>query len=181
MSSSTLSRRYAKALFSLGQEDGSYDKYGQELAVFTDFCKDNEEFRKVIANPIFSVDDRKKVLGFALEKSGFTVSVKNFLNLLLDKNRMGVIEEIQAVYKRLTDDASNIAEAVITTAKPLKKEALEKIERSLETMTSKKIRSEVKENEELIGGVVVQIGDLVLDGSIKAQLEGLKESFKRGE
>ena len=48
-------------------------------------------------------------------------------------------------------------------------------------MTSKKIKSDVKEDQDLIGGVVVKIGDLVLDGSIRAQLEGLKESFRRGE
>jgi len=181
LSSSTLSRRDAKALFSLGREDGSFDKYGQELAVFADFCVDNEEFGKVIANPIFSIDDRKKVLRVVLEKSGFSMTVKNFLNLLLDKNRMGVLNEIKTVYGELTDEASNIARAEIRTAKPLNKKALEKIEKSLEEMTSKKIRSDVKEDKDLIGGVVVQIGDLVLDGSIKAQLEGLKESFKRGE
>ena len=69
----------------------------------------------------------------------------------------------------------------ITSARPLKEEALEKIERSLEELTSKKIKSDVREDRDLIGGVVVKIGDLVLDGSIRAQLEGLKESFKRGE
>ena len=81
----------------------------------------------------------------------------------------------------LSDEASDIARAEITTAKPLQKETLEKVERALEALTSKKIRSDVKEDLDIIGGIVVKIGDLVLDGSVKAQLEGLKESFKRGE
>jgi F-type H+-transporting ATPase subunit delta len=181
LSNSALSRRYARALFSLGQEDGSFEKYGQELAVFANFCDDNEEFGKVIANPIFSIDDRKKVLQVVLKKSNFSIIVQNFLNLLLDKDRMGAINEIEVVYGELTDEASDIARAEIRTAKPLTDKAREKIEKSLQAMTSKKIRSDVKEDKDLIGGVVVQIGDLVLDGSIKAQLEGLKESFKRGE
>jgi len=178
---SKVSKRYAKALFSLGQEDGNFELYGRDLTEFTRFCQDNEDFRKVIANPIFPLEDRKKIVHFVLEKSSFSDVVKNFLNLLLDKNRIGTIESITDYYSKLTDEVSNIARAEIITARPLKEDALERIERSLEELTSKKIKSEVTEDEDLIGGVFVKIGDLVLDGSVKAQLEGLKESLKRGE
>jgi len=178
---SKVSKRYAKALFSLGQEDGNFELYGRDLTEFARFCQDNEDFRKVIANPIFPLEDRKRILHFVLEKSGFSDVVKNFLNLLLDKNRIGAIEPMTDYYSRLTDEVSNIARAEIITAKPLKEDALGRIERSLEGLTSKKIKSEVTEDQSLIGGVVVKIGDLVLDGSVKAQLDGLKESLKRGE
>ena len=103
------------------------------------------------------------------------------VKLLLDKNRIGAISNIVDHYERLNDAASNIARAEIISARPLKQDALEKIEQSLEKLTSKKIKSETSENINLIGGVVVKIGDLILDGRVKAQLEGLKESFKRGE
>ncbi|MFC1891033.1 ATP synthase F1 subunit delta [Thermodesulfobacteriota bacterium] len=181
MSESRLSKRYAKALFSLGIEDGFFSQYGQELMDFVGFYQEHDEFKLLIGNPVFTVNDRKKVLHFVLGKSNFSRTVINFLNLLLDKNRIGAIETITSQYEALTDDASNIARAEITSARPLKEEALEKIERSLEELTSKKIKSDVMEDRDLIGGVVVKIGDLVLDGSIRAQLEGLKESFKRGE
>ena len=62
-----------------------------------------------------------------------------------------------------------------------KKETLKKIESSLQGLISKEIKSDVKKDKDLIGGIVVKIGDMVLDGSVKAQLEGLKESFIRGE
>jgi len=174
---SKVSKRYAKALFSLGQEDGHFEQHGRDLTEFVIFCRDNTDFRQVIANPIFAVEDRKKILLTVLDKSGFSDMVKNFLNLLLDKNRIGVIEAITDHYARLTDEVSDIARAEIITAKPLKEEALGRIEKSLEGLTSKKIRTDVKEDPDLIGGVVVKIGDMVLDGSVKAQLEGLKESF----
>lgn len=180
MSDSRLSKRYARALFNLGQEDGSFDLYGQELEAFTNFCRENPEFGNAISNPIFAVGDRKEILQKVLSQSDFSDLVKNFLNLLLDKDRIGVIDAITENYARFTDEASNIAHAEIISAKPLKDETLGKIMKSLEGLTSKKIKSEVKEDPELIGGVVVKIGDLVLDGSVKAQLEGLKESFKRG-
>lgn len=172
-----LSRRYAKALFSLGQEDGEFEQYGRDLMEFAGFCRQNEDFRQVISNPIFAVEDRKGILQTVLDRSSLSDIVKNFLNLLLDKNRIRAIEEMAEYYSKLTDEVSNIARAEIITARPLKGEALERVERSLEDLTSKKIRSEVREDRGLIGGIVVKIGDLVLDGSVKAQLEGLKESF----
>ena len=181
MSNSRLSRRYARALFSLGQEDGAFAKYGQELEEFVDFFHENEEFGQVIANPIFAIEDRKKVLKLVLDKTDFSILVKNFINLLLDKDRIGAIKEISDHYSKLRDDASNIAHAEIITAKTLQKKTLERVIKSLEGLTSKDIKPEVKEDPEIIGGIIVKIGDLVLDGSIKAQLEGLKESFRRGE
>ena len=177
MIGSKVSKRYAKALFSLGQEDGNFEQYGQELSDFEMFFRDNRDFRQVIVNPVFALEDRQKVLRVVLDKSNFSGVVKNFLNLLLDKNRIGAIEAITAYYSLLTDDVSGIARAEIITARPLKEEALAKIERSLEGLTSKKIKPEVREDRDLIGGIVVKIGNLVLDGSVKAQLEGLKESF----
>ena len=177
MIGSKVAKRYAKALFGLGQEDGQYEKYGHDLSEFVTFCEQNDEFRQVIANPIFPVDDRKKILDIVLEKSDFSGIVKSFLRLLLDKNRIGVIEAITVHYRVLTDEVSDIARAEITTARPLKAESLERLEKALEALTSKQIKSEVKEDRDLVGGIVVRIGDMVFDGSIKAQLEGLKESF----
>ena len=181
MTGSKISKRYAKALLSLGQEDGKYMEYGENLKDFSGFCADNQEFLKVIANPVFSVEDRKKVLNEVLTKATYADLVKNFLRLLLDKNRMRGIADISAYYTRLTDEISNIIRADIITARPLKDEAMGKLESVLAKMTSKEVKVEVEEDESLIGGLVVKIGDLVLDGSVRAQLEGLKESLKRGE
>ncbi|MGD9157613.1 MAG: ATP synthase F1 subunit delta [Desulfobacteraceae bacterium] len=181
MSDSRISKRYAGALFSLGQEDGSFATYGKELEEFKDFFIKNADFGDAISNPIYKLEERKNVLEFVLGKSSFSNLVKNFLNLLLDKKRIDSIEAIADKYAVLTDEASNIAHAEIITARPLQDDTLQKVIDSLKAMTSKDIKSEVTEDPELIGGIVVKMGDLVLDGSVKAQLEGLKESFKRGE
>ncbi|UCF82885.1 MAG: ATP synthase F1 subunit delta [Desulfobacteraceae bacterium] len=181
MIGSRISRRYAKALLSLGQEDGHYEEYGKNLNEFASFCSINSEFFQVVSNQIFSVEDRKRVLESALGKSTFSDVVKNFLRLLLDKNRIGVIKEITDYYSRLTDELSNIIRADIITARPLKTEALKRLKKALKGLTSKDVRTEVKEDKSLIGGLIAKIGDLVLDGSVKAQLEGLRESLKRGE
>jgi F-type H+-transporting ATPase subunit delta len=79
------------------------------------------------------------------------------------------------------DEVANVARAEVTTPKPLNEDARKRLAQVREELTSRKIRMETKEDDTLIGGIVVKIGDLVLDGSIKAQLKGLKESLKRGE
>ena len=181
MIGSKVAKRYAKALLSLGQEDGNFEKYGLDLKDFSLFCKDHKEVIDVIANQIFPLEDRRKILHILLEKSPYSNVVKNFLNLLLDKNRMGSIHQITDHYKSLTDEISNIARAEIVTPRPLGVEAQKSLEKVLGELTAKTIKAEVKEDKTLIGGILVKIGDLVLDGSVKAQLTGLNESLKRGE
>ncbi len=180
MIGSKVSRRYAKALLSLGQEDGRYKEYEQNLQEFSSFCSANNEFFRVISNQVFSVEDRKKVLDIVLEKSPFSGVVRNFLRLLLDKNRIGAIQEITDYYTKLTDDISDITRADVITARPLKEKALDKLEKALAALTAKQVKTNVEADESLIGGLIVRIGDLVLDGSVKAQLGALRESLKKG-
>ena len=181
MIGSKVAKRYAKALLSLGQEDGNFEKYGRDLADFSLFCEDHKEVMEVIANQVFPLEDRRKILHVLLEKSPYSGVVKSFLNLLLDKNRIGSLHQITDHYEKLTDEISNIARAEIVTPRPLRGEAQKSLEKVLGELTAKTIKAEVKEDQNLIGGIIVKIGDLVLDGSVKAQLEGLNESLKRGE
>ena len=181
MIGSKISRRYAKALLSIGQEDGKYEEYGRSLQEFAGVCADNRELLQVLSNQLFSLEDRKAILEAVVGKSAFSITVRNFLRLLVDKNRIGVIGAIADHYTQLTDEISNVTRAEIVTAKPLKPEALGKLEQALAQLTSKTVKTDVSEDASLVGGLVVKIGDLVLDGSVKAQLEGLKETLKRGE
>lgn len=181
MSNARLSKRYAKALFGLGQQDGSYVKYGDELAAFVSFYKQSADFRHAVSSPVFAMDARKKILDSVLNMGGFSQMARNFLNLLLDKDRIGSIESISEVYSRLVDEVSNISNAEIVTAMPLKKETLDRVVKTFEGLISRTIRAEVVEDPDIIGGIIVKIGDTFWDGSIRAQIEGLRESFKRGE
>jgi F-type H+-transporting ATPase subunit delta len=178
---SKVSKRYAKALLSLGREDGNYGAYGENLQEFRNFCDQNGEFADVITNRVFSLEDRREILQAVLEKTDFPVTMRNFLYLLLDKNRIGAIQEIAEHYASLTDEISNIARAEIVATRPLKSDEQARLEKVLGDLTSKNVRVEFREDKSLIGGVIVKIRDLVLDGSIRAQLEGLKESLKRGD
>lgn len=178
---SAISKRYAKALLGIGQEDEKYEAYGASLKAFVDFCGANDEFFRLVANQIFSVEERKRVLNRVLERSGFPPIVQNFLRLLLDKNRIGAIKAISQHYGELTDDVMGITRAQVVTAWPMKDQAVSRIKQALESINPGEVKIDVKDDAALIGGIVVKIGDLVLDGSVRAQLEKLKESLKRGE
>jgi F-type H+-transporting ATPase subunit delta len=179
--STKISRRYAKALMSLGREDGSYRMYGDELNEFSKLAEAGGELFKALAFRLYPLEERRGVLEAILQKSGFSEVVKNFLRLLLKKGRMAALPEIVDYYDRLCDEISNVIRASITTARPLGEEAVKRIVAALKSMTSKDVKAEVVEDASLVGGLVVRVGDLVLDGSVKAQLADLTESFKRGE
>jgi len=177
---SKVSKRYAKALLSLGMEDGRYQEYGKELKVFADFCESYGELNQAITNPAFTLEDRKEILKALLARSAASETIRNFLNLLLDKGRISAVGEISAFYEQLTDEVSNILRAEVVVPRPLTGEVESKLGRALEQMTSKKVRMNVRQDKSILGGIIVKIGDLVVDGTVKAQVQGIKESLKRG-
>jgi len=178
---SKVSKRYAKALLGLGREEGRYQEYGKELRDFAAFYESHPELSQAISNPAFTLEDRKGILKALLARSAISETIRNFLNLLLDKNRISAVGEISAFYEQLTDDVSNIVRAEVVVPRPLGGEAESKLGRALEQMTSKKVRMNVRQDKSILGGIIVKIGDLVVDGSVKAQVQGIKESLKRGE
>jgi F-type H+-transporting ATPase subunit delta len=176
-----ISKRYAKALMSLGKEDGKYDEYGRQLADFAELFAESAELVSVLTNPQFNLDDRRQVLGVVLDKTGQTGVVRNFLNLMLDKDRIGLVPEVLAVYQGLTDELAGLKRAEVTSAAELDDAEVDRVKQALAQVVGGRVEVDVQVDGSLIGGLVARIGDLVFDGSVKTQLLGLKESLKRGE
>lgn len=176
-----ISKRYAKALLSLGKEDGNYADYGRQLADFVGLCQASDELLPVLSNVQFDLEDRRKVLAALIDKMGVTGAVKNFLNLLLDKGRIGLAPDILAVYQDLTDELAGLKRAEVVSAGPLEEAEVARIKDALGQVVKGQVELDLKVDQSLIGGVIARIGDLVFDGSVRTQLLGLKESLKRGE
>jgi F-type H+-transporting ATPase subunit delta len=147
---SKVSKRYAKALLSLGKEDGLYRQYGEDLMDFSSFYDQNADFAQSVSNPVFPLGDRKKILNYVLGKTNYSETVKKFLNLLIDKNRIMAVSGIYAYYVKLTDEVDNIARAEVTTPRPLNEEAKKRLEKALEVVTSRKVRMTTREDKGLI-------------------------------
>ncbi len=176
-----ISKRYAKALMSLGKEDGNYAEYGQRLADFGEMFAASGELMSVLTNPQFNLEDRRQVLGAVMDKMGLSGVVRNFLNLMLDKGRIGLVPEVLEVYQGLTDDLAGLKRAEVTSATPLADDEVARIKEVLTGVVGGHVEVDVQVDQSLIGGLVARIGDLVFDGTVKTQLLGLKESLKRGE
>ena len=179
MISQTIARRYAQALLAIGQEDGNYEKYGQEVAAFAQMMSE-AGLAEALINPIYPAEIRRKILDQILAKSKFSAITLNFLGLLQDKGRISQVPAINAYYERLVDELNNVQRATVTTSAALSKSIQKEVKAALEKLTGKKIILEAKQDPEIIGGIVAQVGDLTLDGSIKTQLKNLKESLIKG-
>ena len=178
MTNLTLSRRYAKALLAIGEEDGNYQKYGGEVADFAATLAQNDMLMEALADPVWPKEARLGVLREVLTKADYSQTVKNFLLLLQEKGRIQFLSEISQVYNQLVDVLAGLMRATVTSATAVSSEVEGRVQATLEKLTGKKIVLEVKEDPELIGGLVARVGDLVLDGSVRTQLESLKDSLK---
>jgi F-type H+-transporting ATPase subunit delta len=176
-----IARRYAKALLSIGREDGQAETYKEELAGFVTLLDEQPELDQALSNPLYDADGRKKVLQAVVERSEVSRVMKSFLLLLFEKGRIQYLRDIYAFYEKLTDELANIVRADLVSATDVSEETIERIRSALAKKTGKNVKMDVSVNPALIGGAVTKIGDLVLDGSVRTQLKGLKESLQRSE
>ncbi len=177
----TVARRYAKALLTLGKEDGKYKEYGEELASFAQLLEREPQLRDALLNPIHGREDRKKLLMRLIDLLQMSLLMSNFLQLLFDKQRLGAAAGISQVYQRQMDALENISRAQVKAVIPLDEATQERLCRTLEKLTKSKVIMEVEEDPAIIGGIVARVGDLVLDGSVRTQLASLSESLRKGE
>jgi F-type H+-transporting ATPase subunit delta len=176
-----IARRYAKALFTIGREDGQAETYKAELAGFVRLLEGQRELEQAISNPLYDAEGRKKVLQAVVERVAPSKVMASFLSLLFDKGRIQYLMDIYTFYEKLTDELANIVRADLVSAVELPEETIEKIQAALSKRTGKKVKMEARVDPAVIGGVVTKIGDLVLDGSVRTQLISLRESLQRGE
>ncbi len=183
MSGNIVARRYAGALFTVGTKagDSALETYGKQLADLAGALAEAPEALRFFNNPVFSVAEKKAVLKQILEKLGVTGPVANFANLLADKSRLVNLPEIAADYKAKIDEAAGIVSGKLVTAVALSDARKVELKERLEKQTGKKLVLDYAADPDILGGVVLQIGDSVLDASLRAQLNILKETIKRGE
>jgi F-type H+-transporting ATPase subunit delta len=169
-----VARRYARALFGIGVDAGNFDALGQQIADLAELWSSSPELRQALENPVFRQDEKRKVLEQLLPRIAPTPEVQRFVLLLLDRRRISILPAIARAYGALADEHTGRVRARVTSAEPLSPAALDRVRRSLEQRTGKKVIVETAVDPELIGGVVANVGDLVLDGSIRTQLDDLR-------
>ncbi|MFH0808973.1 MAG: ATP synthase F1 subunit delta [Pseudomonadota bacterium] len=181
MSGIRVARRYAKGLLAVAVEERKIADYGRELEAVAGLLTGHAELRNVVTNPLHDRSSRRAILDILIKKLSTSPVMSQFLRLALDKGRLRHLPAIASAYQRLVDDHTNVGRATVSAAVSIPPAAQSRIKDALESATGKTIILTVNQDPGLIGGIKAKIGDLVLDGSIKTQLEGLKNSLKRGE
>lgn len=175
----TIARRYAKALLSIGSNDGNMAKYGEELTEFSQAMQ-TSGLESALTNPLYPQKNRLSILEAVLGKAGFSPITNNFIRLIMEKKRIALIGSINDFYHRLMDEINNIERATVTTASLISDGTKEQIKSILEKKTGKTIVLVTEQDTAIIGGIIAKVGDLTLDGSVKTQLMNLKESLVKG-
>lgn len=180
MLENAVARRYAQAFFALAQEKNLVDQLESELKTVVDAINSNEDLKRVIDHQLVSPDEKKAIVDklFSQELSEITV---NFLNVVVEKFRATYIPAIYEEFISYANATRNMADAKVVTAVEINDAELDVIKSKLAAMTGKTIRLQSKVDPSLIGGVVVRIGDKIIDGSIATQLERLKNNLRQIE
>ena len=181
MSGNIAARRYARALFTLGEKTEAAGTFGKDLADLAECMDNSPELLKLIRSLNFGAQEKKAVLGELVAKLGMAPTTANFLNLLADKDRLAALPDIQKIYAELLDEAQGVVRGKIITAGKLSAARRKDIQAKLEKKSGKKLVLSYDEDKAILGGVVLKVGDKVLDASLRAQLRLLKEQIKRGE
>jgi F-type H+-transporting ATPase subunit delta len=178
--SSTLGERYAKALLGIGVDGGIHEQIGRELdRVVELFFVD--DVKNLFKNPKFDAAIRKSVLAELLAMVTVSPICRNFLFLLVDRNRVGNLPEIVVAYHNLSDKHSGRLRARVRVAEPLSDADMERLRSVLQNATGQKVVVEQEQDASVVAGVVTHIGGRVYDGSVSNQLQILRTRLKRGE
>jgi F-type H+-transporting ATPase subunit delta len=174
----TLAKRYARALVEIGQQQNALEKFGADLTALCDLVEASKDFREVLISPVFTRDDKRRIAGDILSKLGTDLTVTNFIYLLIDRKRIDQLAGIEAAFRQAVDDINGIKRGEVVSADSLDEGRLAQITDSLSKISGKHVLVTTKIDPELIGGVMAKVGDMVFDGTIRTQLNQLKESLK---
>lgn len=167
-------RVYAEALFEVARDKERLDAIGEGLGQFADALDSGRELRVFFFSPHFSSAEKVDGLGKAV--SGAETELINFLELLIEKHRMPEVFRIRREFEELWKKEKRRIDVTVTSAAELDPAVVEKIGGEIERQTGQKVDLASRVDEEILGGIVLQVGNMVLDASIRSRLEKLRKS-----
>ena len=167
---------YARALYEAATEKNRLDAVREELGDFVEAQRQVPELRELLRNP--QLDHRLKASALEELLGGEEELVRNFLLLLAEKNRAGEIEEIAREFERLVAEEEGILDVELTTAVELSDEEARDVIEQIEKASGRKVEATRNVDPDLIGGLVLQVGSLRLDASVRGRLNRLRRDLK---
>jgi len=177
---SQLAARYAQAIFELVAEKQVINEAEKELLLVTNVLAENADLAALLYHPQVPAEVKKDTIR-KLFDSEISEYVRNFLFLLLDRRREMALTAIMKEFRLLANRARNMIEAEVTTAAPLTSELENKLIAKLSVVTGKTVVLKTQVDKTILGGVVVKIGDKLIDGSVERQLKDLRSALLKTE
>jgi len=177
MIAGSLARRYARAVMAIGIDSGKYEPLGNEINDLVKAMQSSAELADLLVNPLFKRSQRRAVLDKIMVRLGASTTTKNFCYLLLDKERIGGLPDIARALSTMIDDKIGRVKATVTSAQPLSALQLQQLKQALEKSSGKTVEMDKRENPDLLGGVIAQLGDTRYDGSLRTQLDRMRDDL----
>lgn len=170
--------RYAQALLELAQQDKIEDKVLGDLEGLAAADQNHIELHRILTSPLYSKQTLGDIVDGLLDAAKAQSLTKKFCALLVANRRLDLIVLIYQNYRAMLAQMRGEIKVEITAAKALSKEHLDKLNHALTKITDKKIETEIHENPELMGGMIIKIGSKMLDGSLQSRLERIRLAMK---
>jgi F-type H+-transporting ATPase subunit delta len=164
---------YARALFEVANERDSLDEIRDELGAFADAMNENRDLAVFFFSPYFSVPEKKRGLQRALVDPN--PEFENFLEALIERHRMPALFRIRTEFDSLWDEARRLLPVVVTSAVTLDQETVKGIGDRIGAQVDRQIELSAEVDPDILGGIVLRVGNLILDASIKNRLEQLRQ------
>ena len=176
----SLPRRYARALIGIATEENQVGPFGEGLENLTYCFQQAPEMLAALANDSFETSKRLAVMEEVSKKAGLPELLKRFLLLLIQKNRIGLLPEIAREYRRFHDEILGIVRVAVATPRAPEPLLLKRIEKILSERLKKQVMAQGEAKPEMIGGLILKIDHTIYDGSVRRELERIKETMLKG-
>lgn len=173
-----LAEVYARSLFEVADKHGNVPVIREQLGQFADVLAENRELQVFFFSPYFSTKEKEEGLGRAVEGADQTLT--NFLGLLIEKHRMPAIFRIRRLFDEQSENHERILPVQITSAIPLDPATTDSLGERIGAQTGQKIRLNAVVDPEIIGGLILRVGNQILDASIRTRLERLRRQVATG-
>ncbi len=172
-----VARRYAAALADVVLENGEAAEVQRELSDWEGLIQSNPQLQEVFRNPTVALDQKRAVLNKLIERTRPRQTTVNFLKVLLQNQRLTELSEINRKLIEILDERAGMVAATVTTARSISESSQQQLHVKLSSLTSKQVRLNFVTDPDLIGGLITRIGSTVYDGSVRNQLQQIKEKM----
>lgn len=176
-----VARRYAKAVIELGSETGTLDAMVRELNDLAAAYTSSPELQDAFENPLVAIEAKHAILDEISTRTGGGPLTKNLARMLCDRRRMPALPRIAQLVNEMADARKGVVHAEVTTAVQLPDNFYTRLRDQLERMTGQKIVLDRKLDPNIVGGVSTRIGDMIIDGSLRASLHEMRNSLLTAE